>query len=132
MANKTGPTRLGFAVLLKFFQYAARFPLSMQEVPTTAIAYIAGTALDGTYQTVVPADTAIAPVDLKVYFLRPVAPDGRDLIATGTLINRSRTVAVATSQVHDADGKLVAVAIGSALILAGRPPSVAGPDTSLT
>ena len=26
LANKTGPTRLGFAVLLKFFQYAARFP----------------------------------------------------------------------------------------------------------
>jgi len=42
LANKTGPTRLGFAVLLKFFQYAARFPLSMQEVPTTAVAYIAG------------------------------------------------------------------------------------------
>jgi hypothetical protein len=42
LANKTGPTRLGFAVLLKFFQYAARFPLSMQEVPTAAVAYIAG------------------------------------------------------------------------------------------
>ena len=97
-----------------------------------AIAYIAGTALDGTYQTVVPADTAIAPVDLKVYFLRPVAPDGRDLTATGTLVNRSRTVAVATSQVHDADGKLVAVAMGSALILPGRPPSVASPDVTLT
>jgi hypothetical protein len=41
LANKTGPTRLGFAVLLKF-QYAARFPLSMQEVPTTAVGYIAG------------------------------------------------------------------------------------------
>src|SRR5258708_19473153 len=42
LANKTGPTRLGFAVLLKFFLYAARFPLSMQEVPPTAVAYIAG------------------------------------------------------------------------------------------
>ena len=41
MANKTGPTRLGFALLLKFFQYAARFPLSMREVPTTVVAYIA-------------------------------------------------------------------------------------------
>ena len=41
LANKTGPTRVGFAVLLKFFQYAARFPFSMQEVPTTAVAYIA-------------------------------------------------------------------------------------------
>jgi hypothetical protein len=33
---------LGFAVLLKFFQYTARFPFSMQEVPTTAVAYVAG------------------------------------------------------------------------------------------
>jgi hypothetical protein len=38
LANKTGPTRLGFAVLLKFFQYAARFPLSKRPiyVPTSA------------------------------------------------------------------------------------------------
>jgi hypothetical protein len=28
-------------LLLKFFQYAARFPLSMREVPTTVVAYIA-------------------------------------------------------------------------------------------
>jgi hypothetical protein len=41
LANETGPTRLGFAVLLKFFQYAARFPLSRQEVRTTVVAYIA-------------------------------------------------------------------------------------------
>jgi len=40
-ANKTRPTRLGLAVLLNCFQYAARFPLSMQEVPTTAVTYIA-------------------------------------------------------------------------------------------
>ena len=26
LANKTGPTRLGFAVLLKFFQHEGRFP----------------------------------------------------------------------------------------------------------
>src|ERR1700746_88435 len=41
LANKTGPTRLGFAVLLKFFQYAGRFPLSIQELPTAAVASIA-------------------------------------------------------------------------------------------
>jgi Domain of unknown function (DUF4158) len=41
LANKTGPTRLGFAVLLKFFQYAGRFPLSIQELPTVAVASIA-------------------------------------------------------------------------------------------
>src|SRR6266852_8606501 len=33
LANKTGATRLGFAMLLKFFQCEARFPQSRQEVP---------------------------------------------------------------------------------------------------
>ncbi|WP_407309922.1 DUF4158 domain-containing protein [Desulfosporosinus sp. SB140] len=39
--NKTGETRLGFAVLLKFFQHEARFPSQKYEVPKAVIAYIA-------------------------------------------------------------------------------------------
>lgn len=89
-----------------------------------ATAFLAGTAIDATLQTTVPAGAALAPVDLKVYFLRPAAPDGRDLVAHGTLIHRGRSVAVGTSQVLDADGKVVAVATGSALILPGRPATV--------
>jgi uncharacterized protein (TIGR00369 family) len=75
-------------------------------------------------QTTLPAGTALAPVDLKVYFLRPVAPDGRDLVARGTVIHRGRSMAVGTSDVFDADGKKVAVATGSAGILPGRPATV--------
>ena len=71
-----------------------------------------------------PAGTALAPVDLKVYFLRPVPPDGRDLVARGTVIHRGRSMAVGTSDVFDADGKKVAVATGSAVILPGRPATV--------
>jgi TnpA family transposase len=41
LGNKTGATRLGFAVLLKFFQYEARFPRDAHEVPTVALAYLA-------------------------------------------------------------------------------------------
>jgi uncharacterized protein (TIGR00369 family) len=89
-----------------------------------ATAFLAGTAIDGAVQTTVPADTAFAPVDLKVYFLRPVSPDGRDLVAQGTVMHRGRSVAIGTSQVFDADGKKVAVATGSALILPGRPATV--------
>jgi len=33
VGNKTGATRLGFAVLLKFFEIEARFPRSAEEVP---------------------------------------------------------------------------------------------------
>jgi uncharacterized protein (TIGR00369 family) len=89
-----------------------------------ATAFLAGTAIDTAVQTTVPAGTAFAPVDLKVYFLRPVSPDGRDLVAQGTVIHRGRSVAIGTSQVFDADGKKVAVATGSALIMPGRPATV--------
>jgi uncharacterized protein (TIGR00369 family) len=89
-----------------------------------AIAMLAGTAIDSTVQTTLPAGTAFAPVDLKVYFLRPVPPDGRDLVARGTVIHRGRSMAIGTSEVFDADGKKVAVATGSAVILPGRPATV--------
>jgi len=89
-----------------------------------AIAMLAGTAIDGTVQTTLPAGTAFGPVDLKVYFLRPVSPDGRDLVARGTVIHRGRSMAIATSDVFDADGKKVAVATGSAVVLPGGPATV--------
>jgi len=41
LANKTGATRLGFAVLLKFFQAEARFPRQSQEIPPAAIECVA-------------------------------------------------------------------------------------------
>jgi len=59
-----------------------------------------------------------------VYFLRPVPPDGRDLVARGTVIHRGRSIAIGTSDVFNADGKKVAVATGSAVILPGRPATV--------
>ena len=59
-----------------------------------------------------------------MYFLRPVSPDGRDLIARGTVIHRGRSIAIGTSEGSDGDGKKVAVATGSAVILPGRPATV--------
>ena len=41
LANKTGATRLGFAVLLKCFALEARFPVKKQEIPKSVISYIA-------------------------------------------------------------------------------------------
>ena len=42
LANKSGATRLGFAVLLKFLELEGRFPADGAEVPSTALDYIAG------------------------------------------------------------------------------------------
>ncbi len=41
LGNKTGGTRLGFAVLFKFFQFQARFPNHRNEIPKEVVLYIA-------------------------------------------------------------------------------------------
>jgi hypothetical protein len=41
VGNKTGATRLGFAVVLKFFEIEARLPRSAEEVPPSAVTYLA-------------------------------------------------------------------------------------------
>ena len=41
MSNKIGATRLGFAVLLKFFQQEGRFPTFKNEVPGIVISFVA-------------------------------------------------------------------------------------------
>ncbi len=40
-ANRSAPTRIGFAVLLKFFQCEGRFPGAPHEIPKSVIKYIA-------------------------------------------------------------------------------------------
>ena len=41
VGDKSGATRLGFAVLLKFFELEARFPRAASDVPPGAVAYVA-------------------------------------------------------------------------------------------
>jgi Domain of unknown function (DUF4158) len=42
IANKTGPTRLGFALLLKFLELEARFPGGPEHISQAAVSYVAG------------------------------------------------------------------------------------------
>jgi hypothetical protein len=42
VSNKSGPTRLGFAVMLKYFEQEGWFPGSAAEVPRAAVVYVAG------------------------------------------------------------------------------------------
>lgn len=41
LANKTGATRLGFAILLKFFALENRFPRSNAEIPFVIVEFVA-------------------------------------------------------------------------------------------
>lgn len=92
-------------------------PLGLLEGGVTAC--LAELALAGAVQTTVPAGTAYAPTDLRVQFLRPVPPDGRLLTAAGTVVHRGRTMATSRADVVNSDGKLVATATGSSVILPG-------------
>ncbi|MET3720366.1 MULTISPECIES: DUF4158 domain-containing protein [unclassified Arthrobacter] len=40
LGQKPGPTRLGFALLLKFFEIEARFPSGPEEFDPAAVAYV--------------------------------------------------------------------------------------------
>ncbi|WP_307711260.1 DUF4158 domain-containing protein [Streptomyces sp. V4I23] len=42
VANKTGPTRLGFCLMLKFFEIEGQFPEFIEEFPQPAVEYVAG------------------------------------------------------------------------------------------
>ena len=89
-------------------------------------AMLAEIALSGAVFSTVEAGTAIAPLDFKVNFLRPVLPDMRELSAEARVEHRGRTLAIASCQITNADGKPVALATGSSMYLPGRPASLTG------
>ena len=41
MSKRTNANRLGFAILLKYFQQEARFPNDKQDIPTAVVQYVA-------------------------------------------------------------------------------------------
>ena len=85
-----------------------------------AIALLADAALSGAVMTTIGKGASFAPLDLKVNYLRPVLPDGGLLTARARLVHRGRSMAVATAELFNADGKKIALASASAILLA-RP-----------
>lgn len=89
-----------------------------------AVALLAESALSSAIGARLPPATALAPMDLKVNYLRPLAADGRPAVGRGVAQHVGRRIAVAGAEVLDADGKTVAIATGSAMVLPGRPASL--------
>jgi uncharacterized protein (TIGR00369 family) len=85
------------------------------------IAMLADFAMLAAADTKAGAGVAIAGLDLKANFLRPVAFDGADLTANAEVIHSGRTIAITRSEVTNAEGKAVLVATGSSMFLPGRP-----------
>ena len=85
------------------------------------MAYFADSATSMAVATITPPATAFAPLDLKVNFLRPALPSDGEFTANSRVIHRGRTMAVVNTEIAGPEGKLVAVASESVLILPGRP-----------
>jgi uncharacterized protein (TIGR00369 family) len=95
------------------------------------IAMFADTAMAMAVLTRASPGTAVAGLDLKVNYLRPVPPDGRDLTAEAAVEHSGRTLAISRARVSNADGKPVALATGSAMYLPDRAASL-DPEVELS
>jgi uncharacterized protein (TIGR00369 family) len=78
-----------------------------------AIALLANSAAAGAVQTVAPVGTRFAALDVKVNFLRPVAADGANMVATGVVAHRGQRLVIATADVLDGEGRRIALATGT-------------------
>lgn len=67
--------------------------------------------------TTLPAGTGYTSIDITISYLRPPRV-GTVLTATGRVTKPGRRVAFAEGEVRDEDGKLIATATGSCLVIA--------------
>jgi uncharacterized protein (TIGR00369 family) len=89
-------------------------------------AMLAESAMTGAVFSTAPPDTAVATLDFKVNYLRPVFPDGNEITARARILHRGRTLVVATAELTNSEGKKVALATGSSMYLPGRPAKLIG------
>ena len=80
-----------------------------------AVALLADAAITAAVRNAEADAPPFQPVELKLNFLRPLASDGRRARAHGRLVHGGRRTAVAGAEVSDADGRMIAVASGSAV-----------------
>jgi uncharacterized protein (TIGR00369 family) len=80
---------------------------------------VAKSAAAAAVQTTAAAGTRFTALDIKVNLLRPIPLDGRELVATGTLLHRGKRLAIATAQVVHGDER-VAVATGTTALTPPR------------
>jgi uncharacterized protein (TIGR00369 family) len=74
-------------------------------------------ALGCAAHSTLPAGSGYTSIDIKVSYLRPVSADSGPLTCTGRVIKPGRRVIFAEGEVVDKNGKTVATASGSLLVL---------------
>jgi uncharacterized protein (TIGR00369 family) len=80
------------------------------------IALLASSAGSAAVQTVALPATSFAALDMKLNIIRPAFPDGTDLVATATVVHAGRKLAIANTEIVNAEGKVVALASGTTML----------------
>lgn len=83
------------------------------------LAWLCDQALTSATWSTLPGDSVAASLDLQVRFLRPVMLDGRPLRVVASVRHQGRRIRLATADAFDADGRLVASAMGSSMVIPG-------------
>jgi uncharacterized protein (TIGR00369 family) len=83
------------------------------------LAWACDSALTGAVWSTLDAGAIAPSLDLQVRFLRPVMLDGSILDISGWVVHSGRSIRVAQAEVTNSEGKKVAIATGSSLVIEG-------------
>jgi uncharacterized protein (TIGR00369 family) len=105
----------------------------LQRVTPGAVAYLAWFVAGGAIATLMPLGHRLGVFSQNVSFLRPVTPDGQELLARGTVTHHGEEFLVARSEVSDSAGNIVATGSQTSLFIPRRrrAPSGAEPERVL-
>lgn len=78
---------------------------------------LADTVAGCAVHTTLDAGIGYTSIDITVNFLRPVTLESGVLVATGRVVKPGRSIALASAQVQDGAGRLVATATSNCLIM---------------
>jgi uncharacterized protein (TIGR00369 family) len=83
------------------------------------LAWACDSAITGAVWSTLDAGAVAPTLDLQVRFLRPVWLDGSLLDITGQIVHSGRSIRVAQAEITNSEGKTVAIASGSSLVVPG-------------
>jgi uncharacterized protein (TIGR00369 family) len=85
------------------------------------LAHLVLNALNAAANSVAPPGRSVGVLSVNFTFLRPVIPDGRELLSRGSIVHLAGDRVVATAEIIDADGNRVALGQESAVVR--QPPT---------
>jgi len=91
-----------------------------RDVVPGVLAHVVWDALSGASITLGPPGARLGIVNLSIRFVRPLLPDGRELIVEARVIEHQGDAVVTSATVTDADGEQVASAYQTSVLLRRR------------